>query len=119
MVYEYLRVCGAQEALLGCTDLFSISLHGDDTQDFDTRWDQDLLSTKELPKDSILESLYKMRTRGSVQFQTVLAEHEQEILQDRSRPNYQKLQTMVRRHLDQMIRTRNFKVRNERIGTGV
>ena len=29
------------------------------------------------------------------------------------------VKTMVRRHTDQMIRTRNFKVRNERVATGV
>ena len=26
---------------------------------------------------------------------------------------------MVKRHIDQMIRTRNFKIRNERVETGV
>ena len=34
-------------------------------------------------------------------------------------PSYQRLKTMVRRHIDQMIRTRNFKAQNERIETGV
>ena len=50
-----------------------------------------------------------MRTRKSVQLQTVLAVYEQETHQDRSSLNYQKLKTMVR--------TRNFKVTNERIET--
>ena len=102
MIFKYFRV-----TVLDYTDLFSISLHGDDIQDFDTRLDQAPLSTKELPKDSILESLCKMRIRESVQLQTV------------SRPNYPKLKTMVRRHIDQMIRTRNFKVRNQRVETEV
>ena len=43
----------------------------------------------------------------------------QEIRQDRWKPSYQKLKTMVRRHIDQMIWTRNFKVRNARVETGV
>ena len=34
-------------------------------------------------------------------------------------PSYQRLKTMVTRHIDQMIGTRNFKARNERIDTGV
>ena len=63
---------------LDFSDLFSISSHGDDIQDFDTRWDQALLSTSEVPNDSILESLYKMRLRQSVQLQTVLAMYEEE-----------------------------------------
>ena len=42
--------------------LVSVSFQGDDIQDFDTRWDQALMSTCEVPKDNVLESLYKMRT---------------------------------------------------------
>ena len=36
MIYEYFRVTGAQEAVLDYSDLFRITLHGDDVQDFDT-----------------------------------------------------------------------------------
>ena len=35
-----LSVDGAHEAVLDYTDLFSSTSHGDDTQDFDTRWNQ-------------------------------------------------------------------------------
>ena len=45
--------------------------------------------------------------------------YEQEIDRDRAMPSYQRLNTMVRRHIVQMIRTRNFRARNERIETGV
>ena len=89
--------------------IFSISLHGDDIQDFDTRWDQALLSTKDWPKDSVLESLYKMRIRESVQLQTVLANvFKKSFKIDRDQ--------IIRswRHRDQIIRTRNFKVRNRK-----
>ena len=34
-------------------------------QDFDTRWDDVLLSMNEVPSDDILESLYEMRTLES------------------------------------------------------
>ena len=33
-------------------------------------------------------------------------------------PSYHRLQTMVRRHIDQMIRTRNFRARSDRFETG-
>ena len=105
----------AHKAVLDCSHLFSTSLHDDDNQDVDTRWEQALLSTKELPKGSIPESLYKMRIRGSAQLKTGLAMYEQAIHQDPTRPKYQMLKTMVRRHIDQMMSTRIFKVRNERI----
>ena len=34
-------------------------------------------------------------------------------------PSYQRVKTVVRRHTDQMIRTRNVRARNERIETGI
>ena len=83
MIYESVRITGAHEAALALSDLFSVSFQGDDIQDFDTRWDQALLSTSKVPKDNVLEVLYKMRIRESDQLRTVLAMYEQEINQDR------------------------------------
>ena len=45
--------------------------------------------------------------------------YDQKTDRDRAMPSYQRLKTMVRRHIDEMIRTRNVRVRNERIQTGV
>ena len=56
-------------------------------------------------------------TRGSVQHQTVLVLYDQEMIE--AMPSCQRLKTMVRRHIDQMNRTRNLEARNERIETGV
>ena len=56
MIYEYFQVTGAHDAVLDFSDLFSVSLHGDDIQDFDTRWDQALSSTTQVTKDNVLES---------------------------------------------------------------
>ena len=119
MSYEHFRVTGAHEAALDLADLFSVSLQSDDIQDSDMRWDKALLTSSEMPKDDVQESVYKMRIRGSAQLQTVLAMYEQEIDQYRSTPSCQNLKTMVRRHIDHTARTRNFRVRNERIETGV
>ena len=44
---------------------------------------------------------------------------DQEIDRDRAVQSCQRLKTMVRRHVDQMIRSRIFRARNERIETGV
>ena len=67
MIYKYFLVTWAHEAVLDFSDLFSITLHGDDIQGFDTTWDPVLLSTSEVPNDEILESLYKMCLRESDQ----------------------------------------------------
>ena len=46
--------------------------------------DETRLSTSEVPTDSFLESLCKMRIRGSDQLRTVFAMYEQALNQDRS-----------------------------------
>ena len=43
----------------------------------------------------------------------------QDLSRDRVASRYQKLWKMVGQHIDQTIRTRNFKAQNERIETGV
>ena len=46
-----------------------------------------------------------MKIRGSVQLQTVLAMYNKEIDRNLTLPSCQRLTTMVRRHIDQTIRT--------------
>ena len=99
-------------------DLFSVSLHDDNIQEFDKRWDEVLLSLSKVPSDDILESLYKLRIRESAQLKTVLELYDMEIHQKISMPNYQKLKTMVKRSIDQKFRLRNFDARHGRIETG-
>ena len=45
LIHEYFRVTGAHDTVLDYADLFTITLRNDDVQDFDTRWDEILLST--------------------------------------------------------------------------
>ena len=71
MIYDYFRVAGAHDTVLDCADLFSISLRNDDVQDFDTRWDEILLSMTKIPPDDVLDSLYILRVRESDQLKTV------------------------------------------------
>ena len=71
-----------------------------------------------VPTDDILESLYKLRIRESDQLKTVFEFYDLEIHQKISKPDYQKLKTMVKRSIDQKLRLRNFDARNERIETG-
>ena len=63
-------------------------------QEFDTRWDEVLLSMSKVPSDDILERLYKLRIRESAQLKTVLDLYDMEIHQKISMPNYQKLKTI-------------------------
>ena len=68
MIYDYFRVTGAHDAVLDYADFFFVTLHDDNIQEFDTRWDDVLLSMSKIPSDDILESLYKLRIRESALF---------------------------------------------------
>ena len=99
-------------------DLFSVTLRDDNVQEFDTRWDEVLLSMSKIPSHEILESLYKWRIRESDQLKTELEVFEMEIHQKISRPNFQILKTMMMRRKDQKLRLRNFDARHKKIETG-
>ena len=99
----------------GLSDLFKKRLQDDDVQDFDTRWDQALFAASEIPTEKVLEGLYKSKLQDSVQLQTVLALYEQENIRNNEPTSYSRLKTTVRRHIDQTMRTRNFRARNEKV----
>ena len=114
VIYEYFRATGAHEAEHGLSDLFTISLQNDDVQDFGVRWDHALLSVSEVPSDVILEGLYKSKLQNSAQPPTVLAWYDR----NKGKPNCSQLETAVKLHIDQMMRTRNFRVRSDVVERG-
>ena len=57
----------AHDTVLDYADLFSGTLRVDNIQEFDTRWDEVLLSMTKIQSDEFLESLYKLRIRESDQ----------------------------------------------------
>ena len=113
MIYEYFRAAGAQEAVQGLSDLFTFSLQNDDCQDFNVRWDQALLSAREMLSDVVLGGLYKSKSQDAVQLQTVLALSDQETARKNGQTSYLRLKMAVKLHIDQMMRTRKFRVRSE------
>ena len=44
--------------------------------------------------------------------------YDQEVARNDETPNYQQFQTAVKLHIDQMMRTRNFRVRNDIVERG-
>ena len=98
MIYDFFRVTGAHDTVLDyAVFFFSVTLHDDNVQEFDARWDEVLVSMSNIPSDDVLESLYKLRIRESAQLKTVLELYDMEIHQRISMPNYQKLKTMVKK----------------------
>ena len=53
MIYDYFRVTGAHDTVLDYADLFTITLRNDNVQEFDTRWDEILLSMTKVPSDDV------------------------------------------------------------------
>ena len=118
MINEHFRATGASESVQGLSDLFRIRLQKDDVQDFDTRWDQASLSAIEIPTEMVLEGLYKSKLHDSVQLQTVLTVYEQENIRNNGQTSCSRLKTAVRRHIGQVMRTRNFRALNEIVERG-
>ena len=75
MIYEYFWVTGTHETILDFSGLMGVALRGDDVLRFDTRWNEVLLSTHDVPSDNILESFVE-----SDQLKTVLTRVDQRIL---------------------------------------
>ena len=72
MIYDNFRATGAYDAAQDPSNLFHVSLHDDDIQDFDTRLDQALLAASETSTEMVLEGSNKSKLQDSVQLQTVL-----------------------------------------------
>ena len=111
-IYEYFRVTGANDSVENYADLFTIVLRNDDIQEFDSKWDETLLSMTQIPSDDILESLYKLRIRESEKLKTVLELYNLEIHQKKAGTDYHRLKTMVKRSIEQNVRMNHFEARN-------
>ena len=105
LIYEQFRVTGTDDSVENYTDLFTILLRSDDIQEFDSKWDEILLSMTKIPPDDI-------RIRESVKLKTVLELYDLETRQKKLGPDYHRLKTMVKRSIEQEIRSKNFGIRN-------
>ena len=108
LIYEYFQVIGANDSVENYADLFTVVLRNDDIQEFDSKWDEILLSMTQIPSVEILESLYKLRLRESEKLKTVLELYDLETHQKKLGPDYHRLKTMVKRSIEQDIRNKNF-----------
>ena len=114
---DYFRVTGANDSVENYADLCTVALRNDNIQEFDTKWDEILLSMTQIPSDDILESLCKLRIRESEKLKTGLELYNLEIHQKKAGPDYHRLKTMVKRSIEQDLRNRNFEDRNRNFET--
>ena len=111
LIYKQFRVTGTHDSVENYTDLFTIVLRNDDSQEFDSKWDGILLSMTKILHDDILEGLYKLRIRESEKLETVLELYDLEIHQKKLGPDFRRLTAMVKRSIEQEIRNKNFGAR--------
>ena len=86
MIYDHFRVTGDHDTVLDHADLFSVTLHDDNIQEFDSRWDEFPLSMLKIPSFN-LGKLHQLCIRESDQLKTVLELYDLEIHQKISFPN--------------------------------
>ena len=84
----------------------------DDILEFDSKWDGILFSVTKIPHDDILEGLYKLRILESEKLKTVLELYDLETHQKKLGPDYHRLKAMVKRSIEQNLRSNNFGSRN-------
>ena len=78
-----------------------------------------LLSMTQIPSDDILEKLYQLRIRESGKLKTVLKLYDVEIHQKKAGSDYHRLNTIIKRSIEQDLRNRNFGTRNGNYETSV
>ena len=105
LTYEYFWVTGANDSVENYADLFTIVFRNDVIQEFDSKWDGILLSMTKIPSDDILEGLYELGIRESEKLKTVLELYNTEFHQKKAGPDYHRLKTMVKRSIQQNLRT--------------
>ena len=91
MMYDYFRVTG-HDTVLDCANFFCVTIHDDNIQEFDTRWEEVLLSMSKIPSDDVSESLHKLRIRESAQLKTVFELYDVEIHQKISMPKLSEIE---------------------------
>ena len=104
LIYDHFRVTGSHDSVENYTDLFTIVLRNDDIQEFDSKWDGILLSMTKIPHDDILEGFFKIRIRESEKLKTVLELYDLETHQKKLGPDDHRLETMVKRIIEQDLR---------------
>ena len=110
MIYEYFRAIELMKQHKDSQTCLQIStLDGD----------RACLSVSEMLSDMILERLYRKKSKKLAQFQIVLSLYDQETARNKGKPNSSsQLKTAVKFHIEQMMRTRNFRVRNDVVDGG-
>jgi hypothetical protein len=100
MIYEYFKISATEGAILEFSDLLNVVLKGDNLKGFMIDWEFTILGLLDVPDDKILESLFQAQLDHSVQLKDALALYHVDVTQNGKEKSYEKLQSIVRIHLE-------------------
>ena len=115
MIYEHFRATSAYDAVQGLSDLFNIRLQNDNVQD--STYD----GTKLYYQQVKLGQKWSWKDCTNQNYRIlfyVFALYDQETTRNHGQPSYQSLKASVTLHIDQTMRTRNFRARSETVDRG-
>ena len=78
MLYDYFKVSSNDGTLLDWNEILNVELKGDNLAQFQTDWEQTMLSINEIPTESMLESLLRKQLDKSEQLGNAMAGHDSE-----------------------------------------
>ena len=110
MIHDHFQATRAFDVVQGISDRMTFKSSIQDGTRF-------FLATSEIPDENVLEGLNKMKRQGSEKLQTVSALYSQELSRDKVTPKLSKIEDCG--EINILIRSRNFRARNERIETGI
>ena len=113
MIYVHFRATGAHEAVQGLSDLFNFSRTAWWSSGFRHKTGPSSISSKWNTCGTGAGGFIQVKVTG---FRSAL--HCIGYVWTREPPSYSRLKTMVRRHIDQTMRTRNLRAWNEKVETG-
>ena len=116
MICEYFRATGACDTVQGVADLVSMILQNDDVQDVDERWGvMHYFQWVKCLQMRSCKNCTSQNHRMLFIFRLWWPCMIKKLLENNGTPNYQQLKTAVKLHIDQMMRNRNFRARNDAV----
>ena len=106
-VFERFKLNEEHGYVLDFEDLFNLELKNSNTRAFLNDWEQVYIGLKEIPPESVLESLFRRQVEKTDDLKELLALYNQDVTQRGEPRSYTKLKGMVETHLEQKRRSKN------------
>ena len=101
IVFERFKLNEEHGYVLDFEELFNLELKNNNTRAFLNDWEQVYIGLKEIPPETVLESLFRRQVEKADDLKELLALYNQDVTQRGESRSYSKLKTMVETHLEQ------------------